>query len=248
MRPHRCAGYRPASGWPKPTADPSQPPPALTRKHDLDQRYAPRTGTAHAPTLDVMMMSLTELENQALGAIADGQAGSDPRLASMLNIFTRLAADEEMPAREKTRVRRGRPPARPRRARRHPRRGTVFPQARRLYARLGWQQAMLLLWAVTSCRTARPRAAPQHQRPQDLHPVDGNGVPLCPCPTPCRCVPLLNQRLLAEAFPHRQSAGCAIVQLDPQAHMIGNTCPRANGGSGSPLGRLPAGSTAQSHP
>ena len=96
------------------------------------------------------MMSLTELENQALGAIADGLAGSDPRLASMLNIFTRLAAGEEMPARQKTRVRRGRPPARPRRARRHPRRGTVFPQARRLYARLGWQQAMLLLWAVTS--------------------------------------------------------------------------------------------------
>jgi hypothetical protein len=100
--------------------------------------------------LDVMMMSLHEPQRQALGAIADGQAGSDPRLASMLNIFTRLAADEEMPAREKTRVRRGRPPARPRRARRHPRRGTVFPQARRLYARLGWQQAMLLLWAVTS--------------------------------------------------------------------------------------------------
>jgi hypothetical protein len=100
--------------------------------------------------LDVMMMSLNEPQRQALGAIADGQAGSDPRLASMLNIFSRLAADAEMPAREKIRVRRGRPPARPRRARRHPRRGTVFPQARRLYARLGWQQAMLLLWAVTS--------------------------------------------------------------------------------------------------
>jgi hypothetical protein len=38
-------------------------------------------------------------------------------------------------------------------------------------------------------------------------------------------------RLPAEAFPHRQSKGCAIVQLHPQAHMIGNTCPRANGGS-----------------
>ena len=59
------------------------------------------------------MMSLTELERQALGSIADGLAGSDPRLASMLNSFSRLAAGEEMPAREKTRV------------------------------RLGWQQAML---------------------------------------------------------------------------------------------------------
>src|SRR5215813_12847485 len=83
-----------------------------------------------------MMMSFTELERRALGSIADGLAGSDPRLASMLTIFSRLAVGEEMPAREKTRVRRGRPPARPRRARRHP--------------RLGWQQAMLLLWAVIS--------------------------------------------------------------------------------------------------
>ena len=96
----------------------------------------------------MMMMSLTEPHSQALDAIADGLAGSDPRLASMLNIFSRLAADEEMPARAKTRVRRGRPPARPRRARRHPRRGTALPQARRLYPRLGLQQAMLLLWVV----------------------------------------------------------------------------------------------------
>ena len=97
------------------------------------------------------MMSLTEPERQALGSIADGLAGSDPRLASMLTIFSRLAAGEEMPAREKIRVRRGRAAAhRPRRARRYPRRGTAFPHARRLYARLGWQQAMLLLGAVIS--------------------------------------------------------------------------------------------------
>jgi hypothetical protein len=69
----------------------------------------------------------------------------------MLTIFSRLTAGEEMPAREKTRVRRGRPAAhRPRRARRHQRRGIASPQARRLYARLGWQQAMLVLWAVIS--------------------------------------------------------------------------------------------------
>ena len=97
------------------------------------------------------MMSFTEPEMQALGWIEDGLAGSDPRLASMLNIFSRLAAGEEMPVREKIRVRRGRPAAhRPRRARRYPRRGTAFPHARRLYARLGWQQAMLLLGAVIS--------------------------------------------------------------------------------------------------
>ena len=97
------------------------------------------------------MMSRTELERQALGFIEHGLAGSDPRLASMLNIFSRLAAAEEMPVREKIRVRRGRPPAHgPRRARRYPRRGTALPQARRRYPRVGWQQAMLLLWVAIS--------------------------------------------------------------------------------------------------
>src|SRR5215469_14012280 len=98
-----------------------------------------------------MIMSLTELDRQALGSIADGLAGSDPRLASMLTIFSRLAAGEEMPVREKTRVRRGRLAAHhPRRARRYPRRGIAFPQPRRRYAWLGWQPARLLLWAVIS--------------------------------------------------------------------------------------------------
>src|SRR5262250_3498495 len=98
-----------------------------------------------------MMMSLTQPHRQALGAIADGLAGSDPRLASMLTIFSRLAAGEEMPAREKTRARRGRPPAhRRRRARRHPRRGMASPQPRRRHPRLGWPRAMLVLGAVIS--------------------------------------------------------------------------------------------------
>ena len=96
-------------------------------------------------------MSLNQPETQALGSIAVGLAGSDPRLASMLTIFSRLAAGEDMPVRQKTRVRRGRPAARrPRRARRHPRLGTAFPHPRRRYARLGWQPAMLVLGAVIS--------------------------------------------------------------------------------------------------
>ena len=96
-------------------------------------------------------MSLNQPETQALGAIADGLAGSDPRLASMLTIFSQLAAGEEMPVRQKTRVRRGQAAThRLRRARRHPRRGIAFPHARRLYARLGRQHAMLLLGAVIS--------------------------------------------------------------------------------------------------
>src|SRR5215468_1175773 len=90
-----------------------------------------------------MMMSLNEPRRPALGSIADGLAGSDPPLASMLNIFSRLAAGEEMPAREKIRIRRGWPPARPRR-------GTARSQARPLYARLGRQQTPLLLWAGIS--------------------------------------------------------------------------------------------------
>jgi hypothetical protein len=111
------------------------------------------------------MMSLTELDRQALGSIEHGLAGSDPRLASMLNIFSRLAAGEEMPAGEKIRVRGGRLAAHSqRRARRHRRPGANLPQARRLYARLGRgralpqarrlsprlgrQQLMLLLWVV----------------------------------------------------------------------------------------------------
>ena len=82
-----------------------------------------------------MIMSFTEQERQALGSIADGLAGSDPRLASMLTIFSRLAAGEEMPADERIRVTRGRSAAhRPRRARSHP--------------RPGLQQAMVLLWVV----------------------------------------------------------------------------------------------------
>ncbi len=95
------------------------------------------------------MMSLNEPEMQALGWIEDSLAGSDPRLASMLHIFSRLAAGEEMPAGERIRVTRGRSAARrPRRARSHPRRGIASPQARRLYPRLGLQQAMVLLWVV----------------------------------------------------------------------------------------------------
>src|SRR5258708_8612310 len=98
-----------------------------------------------------MTMRLTEPETQALGSIEDGLAGCDPRLASMLNIFSRLAAGEEMPAREKTQARRGRPAAhRPPRARRPQRRGTAPPQAPPRYPRPGWQQTLLFLWVVIS--------------------------------------------------------------------------------------------------
>ncbi len=54
------------------------------------------------------MMSLNGPERQTLGWIEDGLADSDPRLASILNIFSRLTAGEDMPVREKIRMRYGR--------------------------------------------------------------------------------------------------------------------------------------------
>jgi len=126
-------------------------------------------------------MSLTQLETQALGSIADGLAGADPRLASMLTIFSRLAAGEQMPARGKSRVRRGRPAARrPRRARRHPRRGTACLQARRRYARLGWQPAMLVLGAVISAALLTAALAFTASGPNTCARPVG---PACPSPS-----------------------------------------------------------------
>jgi hypothetical protein len=92
---------------------------------------------------------MSERERQALGSIEDGLAGSDPALASMLRIFSRLTSCEAMPAREKIQVRR-RAAYSPRRARRRPHHGTSLRRAHQLYPRLGWQQAMLLVWAVVS--------------------------------------------------------------------------------------------------
>jgi hypothetical protein len=143
-----------------------------------------------APTSDGTM-SLNEPERQALGSIEDGLAGSDPRLAAMLNIFSRLAAGEEMPVRKKLRVRRERLAARgPRLARRHPRRDAVLPQARGLYARLGSPQAMLLLWVVITSGLIAVALILNTQRPPGLYPVDGNGVPLFSRPAACRCIPV----------------------------------------------------------
>jgi len=102
----------------------------------------------------VMMMSLTQPETQALGAIADGLAGADPRLASMLTIFSRLAAGEEMPARQTTRVRRD------------PRRGTARPPPRRRHPRLGWQQARLVVAAVISAALVAVALAPTASGPR----------------------------------------------------------------------------------
>ena len=147
------------------------------------------------------MMSLTQPHRQALGAIADGLAGSDPRLASMLTIFSRLAAGEEMPAREKTRARRRRPAAhRPRRARRRPRRGTVFPQPRRPYPRLSRPQAILLLWAVISAAVLAVALALNTSPHKTCIRPMGTACPSPSTPQHADGSQLMNLRLLAEAF------------------------------------------------
>jgi hypothetical protein len=170
-----------------------------------------------------MMTSPIERESQALDAIAHGLAGSDPRLASMLNIFSRLAAGEEMPAREKIRIRRGWPPARPRRARRRPRRGT---------ARLGRPQAMLLLWVGISAGLIAVALALNTSGHHACVRSMGTACLSLSIPRHADASHMMNVRLLAEAFSPGQSAGWAIVQLDPQARMIGNACTRTNGARG----------------
>jgi hypothetical protein len=196
-----------------------------------------------------MMMSLNEPHRQALGSIADGLAGSDPRLASMLTIFSRLAAGEEMPAREMTRVRRGRPTTlRLRRARRHPRLGRALPQPHRLYLRPGWQQTMLLLWAVLSAALLAVALALNSSGHEACSQSITKAGPSPSTPQHAGASHVTNPPPPAEAFPHRQPTSCAIVPLNPQAHMIGNTGPRANSGPNSPPGWLPVVSAAQSHP
>ena len=161
------------------------------------------------------MMSLNQPHRQALGPIEHGLAGSDPRLASMLNIFSRLAAGEEMPAREKIPVRRRRPAAhRPRRTRRHPRPGRALPQPHRRYPRLGRQQAMLLLWVVISAGLLAVALALNDSGHKACIRSMGTVCPSPFIPQHADASHMMNPPPVAEAFPHRQPASCAIVPPD----------------------------------
>jgi hypothetical protein len=98
--------------------------------------------------MEVTVMSLSRWEQQALDSIADGLGGSDPKLASLLATFARLASGEEMPVREKSQVLQRHATRRPH-GNGSPRRGKVH-RTRRLCPRLGLQQTIVLLWlAVT---------------------------------------------------------------------------------------------------
>jgi Protein of unknown function (DUF3040) len=94
------------------------------------------------------MMSHSAREQQTLDSIEDGLAGSDPHLTAMLGIFTQLASGEEMPAREKISVSWQQATSRARRNRRHPRRNKTSRQVHRMYRRLGFGRAALLLWLL----------------------------------------------------------------------------------------------------
>ena len=86
-------------------------------------------------------MSPSTWQQQALDSIKDDLVGCDPALVARLTVFTRLASGEEMPAREKIHVG----------SRRAVRRSRPEPRhTRRPYQRLGLQQAVLLLWLVTT--------------------------------------------------------------------------------------------------
>ncbi len=88
-------------------------------------------------------MSLDAWEQQALDSIKDGLTGSDPDLAALLAVFTRLASDDDMPDREE--IRPG-----SRRALRRLRRARWRAAFRRVGQRLGLQRAALLLWLLTT--------------------------------------------------------------------------------------------------
>ena len=83
-------------------------------------------------------MSLSPWEQDALDSIRDGLADSDPGLVERLAMFTRLAAGEAMPVREKLQAA----------SRQAVQRGAR--RSRRLYLRLDVSRTMLLVWLVTT--------------------------------------------------------------------------------------------------
>jgi hypothetical protein len=83
-------------------------------------------------------MSLSAWEQEALDSIKDSLAASDPDLAAQLAAFTRLAAGEDLPDREKIR-------AGSRQALRRLRRVRRRFSWRRVWQRLGLQRAGALL-------------------------------------------------------------------------------------------------------
>jgi hypothetical protein len=149
------------------------------------------------------MMSLNEPDTQAQGSIEDGLAGSDPRLASMLDIFSRLAAGEEMPyARRSWCGAGGRQPT----VRAAP--GGTRAGAEPSRKRAGCTRVWAGRRPCCCCGLlSPPDCSPSHWSStpavKGLHPADGNGVLLCPVPRRADASDPMNLRLFAETFPAR---------------------------------------------
>lgn len=95
-------------------------------------------------------MSLSERDQRVLDSIEDRLAGSTPELASLLATFTRLVADEALPAREK--LRDGRPQADRSLGycRRRSQGGGSCRAVSPRHDRLRWQMMPALIWLVVS--------------------------------------------------------------------------------------------------
>lgn len=90
-------------------------------------------------------MGLSAQDRQALDIIEGSLADSDPRLASMLATFSRLTAEEEMPAREKIR------PVRCR-----------LLRSRRVHDPRRWRYKALALWVVITMALIGAALAASH--------------------------------------------------------------------------------------
>jgi hypothetical protein len=106
-----------------------------SHRHAADSTGAPETSNRGGPA------DRTGWEHQALDSIKSALGHADPKLASLLATFSRLASSDEMPAHEKVRSPLRHPPHR-RRSR--PRRGKAPYRHRSL------RRAVILTWLITS--------------------------------------------------------------------------------------------------
>jgi len=113
--------------------------------------------------------SLSASEQQALDSIEATLTSSDPKLASLLAIFARLASGEEMPVRERVRIHRqlqvARGWQRKQRCSRPDKAGRRMPSG---FRSLGWRRAVLMMCLlafaglIAVLLRATSAAAPRH--------------------------------------------------------------------------------------
>jgi hypothetical protein len=139
-------------------------------------------------------MSLSTWELQALDSIQDGLAGSDPDLATLLTTFTRLAADEEMPARATLQARSRRAIQRSRRRGRRgaEQAGQAYQRLRSRHAVLTWLLVtMVMIGAALALSRGNGQAACAGSvfGPACAHPAPASGAPFAGQAPPAGHVP-----------------------------------------------------------